>query len=112
MGTLEIGCCGAYCKTCREYGKTCKGCKVGYADGSRDLAKAKCKIKKCCIGKDHASCADCTTYEDCPVIRAFHNHAGYKYGKYKQAIAFIRSYGYDNFMERAANWTSACGKLG
>lgn len=32
MDTLEIGCCGAFCKTCREYGKTCKGCKVGYAD--------------------------------------------------------------------------------
>ena len=25
-GTEEIGCCGAYCGTCREYLKTCKGC--------------------------------------------------------------------------------------
>ena len=37
-GTEEIGCCGAYCGTCREYLKTCKGCKPGYLDGSRDLA--------------------------------------------------------------------------
>lgn len=29
-GTEEIGCCGAYCKTCREFEKTCKGCKLGY----------------------------------------------------------------------------------
>lgn len=24
-GTEEIGCCGAYCGTCREYLKPCKG---------------------------------------------------------------------------------------
>ena len=35
--TEEIGCCGAYCGTCREFEKTCKGCKPGYLDGSRDL---------------------------------------------------------------------------
>ena len=29
-GTEEIGCCGAYCGTCREYRKTCKGCKTRY----------------------------------------------------------------------------------
>lgn len=111
MDTLEIGCCGAFCKTCRECGKTCKGCKVGYADGSRDLAKAKCKIKVCCIGRSHATCADCSTYDDCPTIQAFHNHAGYKYGKYKQSIAFIRAHGYADFLERAAAWTGAYGKL-
>lgn len=31
-GTEEIGCCSAYCKTCRELEKTCKGCKQGYLD--------------------------------------------------------------------------------
>lgn len=44
-GTEEIGCCGAYCGTCREYQKTCKGCKSGYLDGSRDLSRAKCRMK-------------------------------------------------------------------
>ena len=29
----EIGCYGAYCGTCREYLKTCKGCKPGYLNG-------------------------------------------------------------------------------
>ena len=28
--TEEIGCCGAYYGTCREFEKTCKGCKTGY----------------------------------------------------------------------------------
>ena len=111
MDTLEMGCCGAFCKTWGECGKTCKGCKVGYADGSRDLAKAKCKIKVCCIGRSHATCADCSTYDDCPTIQAFHNHAGYKYGKYKQSIAFIRAHGYADFLERAAAWAGAYGKL-
>lgn len=33
-GTEKIGCCGAYCKTCREVQKTCKGCKLRYLDDS------------------------------------------------------------------------------
>lgn len=49
--TEEIGCCGAYCGTCREFEKTCKGCKPGYLDGSRDLNRARCKMKKCCLTK-------------------------------------------------------------
>ena len=28
-GSEEIGCCGAYCGTCREYLKTCKGLQTG-----------------------------------------------------------------------------------
>lgn len=111
MDTLEIGCCGAYCKTCRECQKTCKGCKIGYSDGSRDLAKAKCKIKVCCVRKGCATCADCSEYDDCSIIQAFHNHPGYKYGKYKQSIAYIRTHGYAEFVKRAINWTVAYGKL-
>ena len=46
-----IGCCAAYCKTCPPLilGQ-CKGCKLGYDDGERKIAKAKCKIKVCCFG--------------------------------------------------------------
>jgi hypothetical protein len=40
----EIGCCGAYCKTCieewqkkkRPDERTCLGCKLGYESGKRD----------------------------------------------------------------------------
>ncbi len=111
MDTLEIGCCGAYCKTCREYRKTCKGCKAGYAEGLRDLKKAKCKIKICCINKGQASCADCAGYDGCPTVRAFHNHPGYKYGKYQQSIMYIRTHGYAEFLKRAAGWVGAYGNL-
>ena len=62
-GTEEIGCCGTYCKTCREYQKSCKDfCKQGYLDGSRDLSRVKCKMKKCCLTKAHITCVDCEEY--------------------------------------------------
>ena len=56
MTIREIGCCGAYCRTCMEQQKqkypnerTCLGCKLGYESGKRDLSKAKCEIKVCCF---------------------------------------------------------------
>ena len=31
MSISEIGCCGAYCRTCSAFiEQVCKGCKVGY----------------------------------------------------------------------------------
>lgn len=111
MSLEELGCCGAYCKTCKVYRqKLCAGCKIGYADKTRDLSKAKCKIKVCCITKEYGSCADCADYITCEVIQAFHNHAGYKYGKYKQAVAYIKDNGYDAFFKIADSWDNACGK--
>ena len=76
-GTEKVGCCGASCKTCREFEKTCKGCKPGYLDGSRDLSRAKCRMKKCCLTKGHITCADCEEYEYCETIQSFINHPGY-----------------------------------
>ena len=111
MALEEMGCCGAYCKTCKVYRqKMCGGCKIGYADQTRDLSKAKCKIKVCCITKEYNSCADCPEYDACVVIQSFHNHAGYKYGKYKQAVAYIRDNGYNAFFKIADSWDNACGK--
>ena len=80
-GMEEIGCYGAYCGTCREYLKTCKGCKPGYLNGSRDLSRAKCRMKKCCLTKGRITCADCEEYDRCESIQSFLNHPGYKYGK-------------------------------
>ena len=111
MSVEEVGCCGAYCKTCKAYiANACIGCKIGYANGQRDLSKAKCKIKVCCLTKGDNSCADCLEYDECVVIQALHNHSGYKYGKYKQAIAFIKNNGYEMFLEKADNWMGAYGK--
>ena len=72
--TEKIGCCGAYRKTCCEFEKTCKGCKPGYLDGSRDLSRAKCRMKKCCLTKGHITCADCEKYDRCEIMQFFLNH--------------------------------------
>ena len=105
--TEEIGCCGAYCGTCREFEKTCKGCKPGYLDGSRDLNRARCKIKKCCLTKGHITCADCEEYEHCETVQAFLNHSVYKYSKYKQPLEFIHAHDYAAFLKAAEHWKNA-----
>ena len=107
----QLGCCGAYCKTCSELiNKRCRGCKLGYETGERDFNKAKCKMKVCCIKNEHETCADCPAYSSCRIIRAFHSKNGYKYKKYKQAIEFIRENGYANFIRIADTWKNAYGK--
>ncbi|MFA5364535.1 MAG: hypothetical protein WC325_05065 [Candidatus Bathyarchaeia archaeon] len=47
MTVREIGCCGAYCKTCIAWQnekypneRTCRGCKLGYGS-TRDQSKSK-----------------------------------------------------------------------
>lgn len=79
--------------------KTCKGCKTGYLDGSRDLSRARCKMKKCCLTGGHITCGDCEEYDRCEIIQSFLNHPGYKYGKYKQALEYIRAHGHARLPE-------------
>jgi hypothetical protein len=44
MSALGIGCCGAVCKTCIPYkNNICRGCKIGYEKGERDIKRAKCR---------------------------------------------------------------------
>ena len=109
--TEKIGCCGAYCRTCREFLKTCKGCKLGYLDGSRELRRAKCGMKVCCLTKGHITCADCERAERCETLQGFLRHPGYKYSKCGQALAFIRANGYSAFLEVADRWKNAYGKF-
>jgi len=106
----EIGCCGAYCGTCRAYKVACKGCGIGYEAGERDIAKARCRVKRCCVSRRLQTCADCSEYEACQVLGGFHGKAGYKYGKYRQALDYIRENGYEAFLVIAESWTGACGK--
>jgi hypothetical protein len=111
MSILEVGCCGAYCRTCQAFHEqSCKGCKIGYENRERDITKAKCKIKVCCINRKHNSCADCKEYNDCSTVNDFYSKNGYKYGKYKQATKFIRQNGYGIFLEIADKWKNAHGK--
>jgi hypothetical protein len=111
MPVKELGCCGAYCGTCRALKEhTCKGCKIGYECGERDIARARCRIKVCCIGKGYNSCADCPDISKCEIIDEFFGKKRYKYGKYREALRFIRDHGYTKFFEIADSWKNAYGK--
>jgi len=110
MSKVEIGCCGAYCRTCKVYTQNlCKGCKIGYDTGERDLSKAKCAMKVCCVRHGFASCADCEAYASCETLLAFYGHESYKYKKYKQATTYIRAHGYEAFLRQADRWNGAYG---
>ena len=108
-----VGCCGAYCKTCKAYlDNSCKGCKLGFDTGERDINKAKCKIKLCCFrDKKYETCADCPELKSCTIIGGFYAHKGFKYKKYKEAIDFIKSNGYPSFLSSSGAWKGAYGKL-
>lgn len=111
MSIEEIGCCGAYCGTCKVRKENkCHGCKIGYTDGSRDISKAKCKIKVCCLSNQHNSCADCIDYILCNIIQEFLSKNGYKYKKYKEALDFIKANGYKKFISIADKWKMQYGK--
>ena len=111
MTTEKMGCCGAYCGTCKEKRKMiCLGCKTGYSDGRRDLLKAKCKIKVCCIGRNFNSCSDCPDIDLCENLKKFFLKNGFKYKKYKEALEFIKNSGYDKFFEIAETWKAQYGK--
>ncbi len=108
-----VGCCGAYCRTCKPYKDGfCKGCKLGFDTGERDISRARCSIKLCCFrDKGFETCADCPKLESCSIIRSWHSKKGYKYGKYRQAIEFIRKNSYPEFFRLADRWNNAYGKL-
>ena len=108
-----VGCCGAYCKTCKPFVEGfCKGCKLGSAEGERDINKAKCVLKVCCFGERKLeTCADCKDYPTCKKIRSFHDKSGYKYKKYKQSIEFIRENRYAKYIEIAEGWSGPYGKF-
>lgn len=60
---------------------------------------------------NYVTCADCEEYALCETVQAFLHHPGYKYSKYRQALAFIRARGYDAFLKKAEDWKNAYGKL-
>ena len=112
MTIREIGCCGAYCKTCPALlDNSCRGCKLGYERGERDITKAKCKMKVCCFKeRNYETCADCPDYLSCEILNEFYGKKGYKYKKYRQALEFIRENGYAKFIEIADTWRGPYGR--
>lgn len=113
MSILEIGCCGGYCKTCKEFTKgICAGCKLGYENGKRDINKAKCRMKLCCFKERNLqTCADCSDYIECEIIHEWFNKQGYQYKKCRESIEYIRNHGYTSFIKKADNWKNLYGKL-
>jgi len=108
-----IGCCGAYCRTCRPFTEgVCKGCKPGYDNGTRVIDKARCRMKVCCFGeRNFETCADCPDFDLCPIIAGFFSKTGYKYKKYRQSLEFIRKNGYSGFLKSSETWKGPYGKL-
>jgi len=110
LSSIEIGCCAAYCGTCRALADgTCLGCRMGYDSGERDIAKARCKMKVCIkrLGTE-CTCADCLT---CETLQGFYGKNGYKYRKCQESMEFIRTHGYDRFLQTAKGWKGAYGRL-
>ncbi|MGA1866301.1 MAG: DUF3795 domain-containing protein [Thermoplasmatota archaeon] len=112
MTLIEIGCCGAYCRTCRGRKEgNCRGCKLGYDTGERDIERSKCWIKLCCFKeRGLQTCADCCELEICERIQAWFSK-GYKYERYRRAIYYIKDKGYESFLKKADGWKDAKGKL-
>jgi hypothetical protein len=118
MTIKEIGCCGAYCKTCRAQQKekypqerTCLGCKLGYESAARDLSKAKCEIKICCLKeKKLETCADCPVFP-CDTLHGFWSKKRWKYQQYRKQLEFIKQNGYKMFLKNADSWKGPRGKL-
>lgn len=111
---IEIGCCAAHCGTCRAFADgTCRGCRLGYESGERDISMARCTIKVCCISKlgTASTCADCPDCLTCSTLQGWYGKKPYKYGRYRQSFEFIRAHGYDRFLEAAGTWKGAYGKL-
>ena len=91
--------------------KTCRGCKLGYESGERDLSKAKCEIKICCFREKHLeTCADCPDFP-CEIVGTFWSKKGWKYQQYRKQLEFIRKNGYEKFLKRADQWKGPRGKL-
>lgn len=108
-----IGCCGAYCKTCRSFILgSCKGCKIGYEDGKRNITRARCKIKVCCFGvKKQETCAECAECDGCRVLERFYSRNGGAYERYRTLREFIQANGYSEYVKRAKDWKNSHGRL-
>ena len=113
MAAIHIGCCGAYCKTCRAFRDGhCRGCRLGYDTGQRDLSRAKCRMKLCCMVERHLdTCAECDDFSSCTILQEWYGKASGKYRRYKESAEYVREHGSDRFVEIADGWKDACGRL-
>ncbi len=55
------------------------------------------------------TCAECIELNDCQILTEFYNKNGYKYGKYREAVYFIKNNGYSRFLEISCTWKNQYG---
>ena len=108
-----IGCCGTFCKTCKPLIEGfCKGCRLGYDNGRRDINKAKCIIKLCCIKeKGYETCVECVEFSSCEKIITKFGKQKYNVKKCMQCLEYIKKNGYSKFIKMAKNWKGPYGKI-
>jgi hypothetical protein len=108
-----IGCCGAYCKTCRSFiREKCNGCKIGFDTKERNINMSRCKVKLCCF-RDYKfdTCADCTKLNSCNIMEKWYKKNGGKYSMYKKLLEFIKDTGYSKYISIANNWKREFGEI-
>ena len=90
--------CGLYCGACPRFLKEkCYGCR------GNDKATW-CKLRTCCMGKNIASCADCSEFSDVMACEKYNNFMarifGFVFNSNRSAcIRRIKAVGYDKFAE-------------
>jgi hypothetical protein len=85
---------------------------LGYDNGQRDIRRAKCKIKVCCMRERQLqTCVDCDEFSSCATLQNWYKKAGGKYQCYKKSGEYIREHGYESFVKVADRWKDSCGKL-
>jgi hypothetical protein len=112
-GKEYIGCCGAYCKTCRSLTREkCKGCKLGFNDGDRNINRTRCNIKKCCFRDNKfETCADCQKLDSCNHMENWYKKEQGKYRSYKKFLDYIKENGYSKFIKTAESWKNWFGEF-
>ena len=70
-------------------------------------------MKVCCIKRlgTAGTCADCPDCLTCETLQGMYAKNGYKYQKYRQSLEYIKTHGYDRFLEAAEKWKGAYGRL-
>jgi deoxyhypusine synthase len=94
--TKQIAYCGLYCGACPKFLKgKCPGC-------IKNEKASWCKVRKCCMQKNIASCADCDEFENAKECKLHNNFMAklfaliFKSDRYA-CLELINENGYENF---------------
>lgn len=104
-----IAACGLYCGGCKKYlTEKCPGC---FKSQKVDW----CQIRKCCIEKKYANCADCTEFADVKKCPKYDNFIA-KFFSFifhsdrPASIKYIRDNGPENYAKEMNDRRKMCIK--